>query len=119
MKLIALLLLLTGVQSLPQSQSQPPRPCDINQASKDQLVSLEGITPELADGLIKGRPYKTLDSIQQRVSREVWEKVKFKVCFPNGNGRYIMIIPGNKIERLVFEKKQDEAPTTDKPNAPQ
>ena len=75
--LLALMLLLAQAP-------QPPRQCttrpDINTASKEQLVKVEGITPAIADSIIGGRPYTSFESVHRRMPKEVWEKVMFKLC---------------------------------------
>ena len=44
------------------------RPIDLNKASREQLATLPGISPERADRIIAARPY---DSTQQLVSRHL------------------------------------------------
>ncbi len=56
-------------------------PLDLNSASKDQLVTLPGITPALADRILAHRPYsKPDDLVQEHVLREAeYRKISDRV----------------------------------------
>jgi hypothetical protein len=114
MKLPALMLILTAFQSVPQSDTKPPARCvNINTVSTTQLITLEGITPELADEIIKGRPYQSFGSVWNVFPTEVFEKHMFRFCFRSGNQREVQVIPGNKVDKIRFETnpKGESAPS--------
>ncbi len=71
--------------SKPQTVVEPPAPApvadkvarakvDVNQASREELLSLPGMSPELAAQIIRHRPYRKLDDL---VSRKVLGKKEF------------------------------------------
>jgi hypothetical protein len=81
-------------------------PClDINTASTAQLMTLEGVTPEIAESIIKGRPYKFTLLIWNMMPKEVWEKNMSKFCIQRGGGS-VQVIRGNKIDSLKFEQNE-------------
>lgn len=41
---------------------------DINQASREQLLAIPGVTPELAGRIITGRPYRSWDEVARRLN---------------------------------------------------
>ena len=53
------------------------KPLDINAASKEQLQSLPGVTPKLADNIVSHRPYaKTSELMEKHImSKSEYEKV--------------------------------------------
>jgi len=54
---------------------------DLNRASKDQLTTLPGITPDRADRIIAGRPYDNSQELVTRhiVSQQEYDKIKDRV----------------------------------------
>ena len=60
-------------------------PLDLNSASKDQLMSLPGITVERADRMIAGRPYQSADEIVSRhiISAQAYGRIKDRVTAKN------------------------------------
>ncbi|MEY2414334.1 MAG: competence protein ComEA [Acidobacteriaceae bacterium] len=60
-------------------------PLDLNTASKDQLMSLPGITVERADRLVAGRPYQSADEIVSRhiISAQAYDRIKDRVTAKN------------------------------------
>ncbi len=56
-------------------------PLDINTASKDQLMTLDGIGEARSDGIIKGRPYRAKNELTDRgiIPDPVYEKIKDKI----------------------------------------
>jgi DNA uptake protein ComE-like DNA-binding protein len=56
-------------------------PLDINQASAKQLATLPGLTPEMANTIIKNRPYaSTSELVSKRVlSKSEFNRVKAQV----------------------------------------
>jgi competence protein ComEA len=54
---------------------------DLNRASKGQLTTLPGISPERADRIIAGRPYENAQELVTRhiVSQQEYDKVKDQV----------------------------------------
>ena len=60
---------------------------DVNSSTKTQLLKLEGITSEIADAIIAGRPYRSGSRdrrpgvfVQEKLPKEVWEKHKSSFC---------------------------------------
>ena len=51
---------------------------DINSASKDQLMTLNGIGDTTADKIIKGRPYKAKNDLVKNhiLSRSAYDRIK-------------------------------------------
>jgi DNA uptake protein ComE-like DNA-binding protein len=47
---------------------------DVNQASREDLLRVPGMSPELADRIIRSRPYRKLDDL---VTRKVCGKKEF------------------------------------------
>lgn len=60
-------------------------PLDLNTATKDQLMSLPGVTVERADRLIAGRPYQHADEVVSRhiISSQEYERIKDRVTAKN------------------------------------
>jgi DNA uptake protein ComE-like DNA-binding protein len=56
-------------------------PLDINQASAKQLATLPGVTPEMADTIVKNRPYaSTPELVHKRVlSKSEFNRVKAQI----------------------------------------
>lgn len=54
---------------------------DINTATKEQLMTLEGIADARSDAIIKGRPYKAKNELADRkiIPEAVYEKIKDKI----------------------------------------
>lgn len=54
---------------------------DINTATKEQLMTLEGIAEARSDAIIKGRPYKAKNELADRkiIPEAVYEKIKDKI----------------------------------------
>lgn len=50
------------------------KPLDINSATKDQLITLPGVTAPLADRIIAGRPYKDPSDL---VTRHILRKTAY------------------------------------------
>jgi hypothetical protein len=73
------------------SQTKPAAPIDLNAASKEQLLTLEGVTAEIAQKIIDGRPYKwTSSELKDKkiLSEAAYEKIKDKVVVgPAGPSR--------------------------------
>lgn len=57
------------------------QPLDINTASKDQLLSLPGMSSEGADRIIGGRPYSSASELVSRraISQPEYDKIKDQV----------------------------------------
>jgi hypothetical protein len=70
MKLVALLLLI---------QVPTPAPIDVNAATKTELITIEGITPNIADNIIRDRPYKTVEDVQGAVPRFLFERIRPRI----------------------------------------
>ena len=56
-------------------------PLDINQASQKQLATLPGITPELADAIVKNRPYASTPELVRKhvLSKPQFNRVKAQI----------------------------------------
>ena len=56
-------------------------PININTATKDELLTLPGLTPATADAIIKGRPYATAGELVRRhiVPRAEYDKIADRV----------------------------------------
>jgi hypothetical protein len=103
-------------------------PIDVNTATKAELITIEGITPNIADHIIKDRPYRTVEDVQGVVPRFLFEKIRARITVasnpriatpttsqpPRGG---IQVIQGNMIQNLKFERKRDDAPV-DKNTSP-
>lgn len=61
---LSLLLGLVVAAADPQSGPLKPR-IDINNAPKETIETLPGVGPKLADEIIAGRPYKTIDELDR------------------------------------------------------
>jgi hypothetical protein len=124
MKLVALLLLI---------QVTTPAPIDVNAATKTELITIEGITPNIADNIIRDRPYKTVEDVQGAVPRFLFERIRPRITVNSSPRiavtprpatpqpqRGIQVIQGNRIETLTFEAKEKgfRIPS-DKSNSPQ
>ena len=57
------------------------QPLDVNKASKDQLLSLPGISSEGADRIIAARPYSSTNELVSRrvISQSEYDKIKDQV----------------------------------------
>lgn len=57
------------------------RPLDVNKATREQLLSLPGITDERADRIIAGRPYSSSSDLVSRrvISQQEYDTIKDKV----------------------------------------
>ncbi|MBI5182418.1 MAG: helix-hairpin-helix domain-containing protein [Nitrospirae bacterium] len=55
-----------GLKELQSQVKKAPSPqslLDLNTASKEELMSINGISPNLAERIIAGRPYKDVDDL--------------------------------------------------------
>lgn len=54
---------------------------DLNRATKEQLLTLPGMTPQTSDKVIAGRPYDSADQLVDRriLTQAQYEKIKDKV----------------------------------------
>jgi DNA uptake protein ComE-like DNA-binding protein len=61
------------------------RPLDVNKASKEQLLSLPGISSEGADRIIAERPYSSTSELftRQVISQTEYEKIKDQITAKN------------------------------------
>jgi DNA uptake protein ComE-like DNA-binding protein len=57
------------------------KPLDLNHASKDQLLSLPGMSSEVADRVIADRPYNSTHELVSRraISEQEYAKIKDQV----------------------------------------
>lgn len=83
---IGLAVLLGAPTAVAQTRTTPPPPpaaslIDINSASRDDLMSLEGIGEVRADAIIRARPFKTkTDLVERRLIPEaLYDKIADKV----------------------------------------
>ena len=80
-----------------------PERLDLNTASKVSLMGLEGVTPEIADTIIKGRPYESLNDV--KISNEVLKKIAGSIYVKKGE---VAVIDGGEVKWLRFEVKEKE-----------
>jgi DNA uptake protein ComE-like DNA-binding protein len=61
------------------------QPLDVNTASKDQLLSLPGMSSEGADHIIAGRPYSSASELVSRhaISQPEYDRIKDQVTAKN------------------------------------
>jgi competence protein ComEA len=61
------------------------QPLDLNTASKDQLLSLPGMSSEGADRIIAGRPYSNASELVSRraISQPEYDRIKDQVTAKN------------------------------------
>jgi len=78
-----------------------PERLDLNSASKVSLMGLEGVTAEIADTIIKGRPYKSLNDV--KISSEVLKKVAGRIYVKKGE---VAVMDGGEVKWLQFEVKE-------------
>jgi DNA uptake protein ComE-like DNA-binding protein len=57
------------------------KPLDLNRASKDQLLSLPGLSSEAADRVIANRPYSSVHELVSRrvISEQEYDKIRDQV----------------------------------------
>lgn len=83
--LIALALLALAAPSFAQTRAAPPPPAssliDLNSASRDDLMTLDGIGEVRADAIIRARPFKAKTELVERrlIPEALYEKIADKV----------------------------------------
>ncbi len=82
--LIALALLACAMPSFAQTRAAPPPAAsliDLNSASRDDLMTLEGIGEVRADAIIRARPFKAKTELVERrlIPEALYEKIADKV----------------------------------------
>lgn len=93
--LLVLSLAVAGTATLAAQDAPAPRPTsaavqdttvDLNTASKEQLAALPGVGPELADKIIAGRPYKSVDDFMSKnvIPASAAGKLKGKLTVSGG-----------------------------------
>ena len=116
MKLLTLLLVIQVIAP----------PIDVNTATKVELLTIEGITPTVADHIIRDRPYTTVEDVQGGVPRFLFEKIRTRITVtssplnaitrvprtvpgtPASQPFQIQVIQGNRIDRVRFEAPPQE-----------
>jgi len=60
---------------------KPAEPLDINTATKQQLMTLDGIGDARSDAIIKGRPYRAKNELVDKsvVPQAVYDKIKDQI----------------------------------------
>jgi competence protein ComEA len=53
-----------------------PAPMDLNSATVDELKTLPGITDELAQKIVAGRPYAGKDQLLKLIDKAAYEKIR-------------------------------------------
>jgi DNA uptake protein ComE-like DNA-binding protein len=79
---ITVAVLTTFISTILLAQTQKPAgPMDLNSATKEQLIALEGVTAEIAERIASGRPYKSVDELRLRniIDYATYERIKTKV----------------------------------------
>ena len=81
--LIGLVLALGATDALAQSRAAPPASTliDLNSASRDDLMNLEGIGEVRADAIIRARPFKAKTELVERrlIPEALYDKIADKV----------------------------------------
>jgi len=82
--LIAVVLLACAVPSFAQTRAAPPPASsliDLNNASRDDLMTLDGIGEVRADAIIRSRPFKAKTELVERrlIPEHLYEKIADKV----------------------------------------
>src|SRR4029453_4140384 len=83
--MIGLALLLGAATAVAQTRTTPAPPAstliDINSASRDDLMTLEGIGEVRADAIIRARPFKTKTELVERrlIPEALYDKIADKV----------------------------------------
>ena len=69
---------LKGIQEQTKKGESRQTMLDINKASKDELMSIKGIGPVLAERIIAGRPYKDVEDLLKvkGIGRKKLEKIR-------------------------------------------
>ena len=70
-----------AAEGVNQGLHTPDQAVNLNTASKDQLQTLPGLDEEMADRIIAGRPYHTVDEVGTKgvVSPEEFSAIKRKI----------------------------------------
>jgi competence protein ComEA len=70
-----------AAEGVKQGLQSPDAAVNVNTASKDQLQTLPGLDEEMADRIIAGRPYHTVDEVGAKgaVSPEEFQAIKRKI----------------------------------------
>lgn len=68
-----------ATEKAPAAKAPKAELIDINSAAKEQLTTLPGITPELADKVMAGRPYKKKDQLKKIVGADVYKGIADKI----------------------------------------
>ena len=70
-----------AAQGVKEGLQSPESAVNVNTASKDQLQTLPGLDEEMADRVIAGRPYHTVDEVGTKgvVSPEEFQSIKRKI----------------------------------------
>ena len=67
-----------GTTTAPAAKAEP---MDINTATKEQLMTLDGIAEARSDAIIKGRPYKAKNELADKkiIPQAVYGKIKDQI----------------------------------------
>jgi DNA uptake protein ComE-like DNA-binding protein len=78
---VVLSMLIATSGTLLSRPQQTPALVDLNTATKQQLMTLEGVTAELAEAIASSRPYQSVQElvIRKIVNPAIYEKIKTKV----------------------------------------
>ncbi len=84
LSLIALMLMAFATPSFAQTRAAPPPASsliDLNNASRDDLMTLDGIGEVRADAIIRARPFKAKTELVERrlIPEALYEKIADKV----------------------------------------
>ena len=79
--LIGLLLALGATDALAQSRAAAPALIDLNSASRDDLMTLDGIGEVRADAIIRARPFRAKTELVERrlIPEALYDKIADKV----------------------------------------
>src|SRR5688572_10919769 len=69
---------------------------DINTATRSELTAFAGVTEEIADRIIKGRPYKSASDAPKEI-------LKNPICVVGQPVKEIIIVQGNETMRIQYQ----------------
>jgi DNA uptake protein ComE-like DNA-binding protein len=92
----------TDSSAAPAAATTSAAMLDPNTATRDQLLTVAGMTAPAADALVAGRPYKTMVAVDQTLAKQlspearktVYARVWQPIDLNTATGEEILLIPG-------------------------
>lgn len=83
-----------------------PARINLNSASKEQLVTLDGIDVPIAEKIIAGRPYKSSDELIERkiLTEQAFDKISHRIGI--GPSKEIRILPSTRVYKIADDLRQ-------------